>query len=487
MKKILFLCLTYCASFSQTQIGDDINGEIGSISGRSVSLSSNGTIVAIGAEQNNTNGNSSGAVRIYQNNSGIWTQLGNDINGEAALDRSGYNVSLSSNGNIVAIGATGNDGNGNASGHVRIYQYSAGVWTQIGSDIDGEAEGDTSGNYVSLSSDGTIVAIGATGNDGNGNSSGHVRIYQNSAGTWTQVGNDIDGEFANDQNGSSVSLSSSGNIVAIGATGNGGNGTNSGHVRIYQNNAGTWTQIGADINGEAAFNSSGYTVKLSSDGSKVAISAPFNSGNGAFSGHVRIYQNSAGTWTQVGNDINGEAADDYSGTGLSMSDNGNIVAIGAATNDGNGSNSGHVRIYQNISGVWTQVGNDINGEAADDNSGVSVSLSNDGSTLAIGAYLNDGNGSQSGHVRVYGLSELLSTTNFILSNFSIYPNPTSDVLNITLEEDLQLEKVIIYNTSGQIIKNEKSKIINVSSLSKGTYLIEVVTNQGKATKSFIIE
>ena len=49
--------------------------------------------------------------------------------------------------------------------------------TQIGSDIDGEAAGDLSGYSVSLSSDGTIVAIGADYNDGNGSSSGHVRIY----------------------------------------------------------------------------------------------------------------------------------------------------------------------------------------------------------------------------------------------------------------------------------------------------------------------
>ena len=54
-------------------------------------------------------------------------------------------------------------------------------------------------------------------------------------------------------------------------------------------------------------------------------------------------------------------------------------------NDGNGTNAGHVRIYKNISGTWTQQGSDIDGEAAGDYSGVSVSLSSDGSTVAIGA------------------------------------------------------------------------------------------------------
>ena len=64
---------------------------------------------------------------------------------------------------------------------------------QQGSDIDGEAGGNESGRSVSLSSDGTTLAIGASGNDGNGSNAGHVRIYEYSAGSWTQLGADIDG------------------------------------------------------------------------------------------------------------------------------------------------------------------------------------------------------------------------------------------------------------------------------------------------------
>ena len=54
---------------------------------------------------------------------------------------------------------------------------------------------------VSLSSDGKTLAIGATDNDGNGNSSGHVRIYNYNGTAWSQLGSDIDGEAANDQSG----------------------------------------------------------------------------------------------------------------------------------------------------------------------------------------------------------------------------------------------------------------------------------------------
>ena len=92
-----------------------------------------------------------------------WMQLGQDIDGEAAGDQSGYSVSLSSDGTTVAIGAYGNDGNGYYSGHVRIYAWNSATsaWEQQGADIDGEAADDWSGWSVSLSSDGTTVAIGA--------------------------------------------------------------------------------------------------------------------------------------------------------------------------------------------------------------------------------------------------------------------------------------------------------------------------------------
>jgi hypothetical protein len=54
--------------------------------------------------------------------------------------------------------------------------------------------------------------------------------------------------------------------------------------------------------------------------------------------------------------------------------------------------------------AWTRVGSDIDGEAADDNSGSSASLSSDGSRVAIGAPSNDGGGSDAGQVRVYDLT-----------------------------------------------------------------------------------
>ena len=124
------------------------------------------------------------------------TKVGDEIDGEAVCDYSGYSVSLSSDVTTVAIGATGNGGTANYAGHVRLYSWNGTAWTKVGGDIDGEASGDGSGRSVSLSSDGTTLAIGAIYNDGTASNAGHVRVYSWNGSAWTKVGGDIDGEAA---------------------------------------------------------------------------------------------------------------------------------------------------------------------------------------------------------------------------------------------------------------------------------------------------
>jgi Flp pilus assembly pilin Flp len=491
----VMLILSSITNAQWSQIGQDIDGEsAGDWSGYSVSLSGDGSVIAIGAYQNaGYNGDSiySGHVRIYENISGTWTQLGTDIDGEAEADVSGYSVSLSGDGSVVAIGAYLNDGNGNSAGHVRIYENIAGTWTQIGSDIDGEAANDYSGISVALSADGAIVAIGAPYNSGNGTKSGHVRIYKNLAGTWTKMGTDIDGETTADESGWSVSLSADGAVVAIGAANNNGNDTTDtrrGHVRIYENIAGAWVQIGSDIDGEAEADESGRSVSLSADGTIVAIGAYQNDGNGSFAGHVRIYKNLSGIWTQIGSDIDGEAADDFSGSSVSLSADGAVVAIGAALNDGNGSNAGHVRIYKNLSGIWTQIANDIDGEAVDDQSGFSVSLSADGSIVAIGAPWNNANGIKAGHVRIYtdptiGINELNNAV-----AISLYPNPTSGKITIQCNDMQQLELLdITGKTVYEQAVSSNMLEIDISTYSKGLYFIKVTTNDAVGVEQIVLE
>ena len=106
---------------------------------------------------------------------------------------------MSSDGSIVAVGAVLNDNNNrDRSGHVRVFEFSVKDqdWFQRGGDLDGEESDDQSGQSVALSKYGSTVAIGASSNDGKGCKSGHVRVYHYSTTNenWVQRGDDIDGE-----------------------------------------------------------------------------------------------------------------------------------------------------------------------------------------------------------------------------------------------------------------------------------------------------
>ena len=202
-----------------------------------------------------------------------WFQIGSDLDGEAEEDWSGWSVSLSSDGDRVAIGASLNDGAGSGSGHVRIYEYVTSAWVQLGPDIDGEAAGDQSGYSVSLTADGNRVAIGGFANDGTATNAGQVRVYDINASSWIQVGGDIDGEASFDYLGCSVSLSANGTRLAAGGYLNDGAGTDAGHVRVYEYDSSTWVQVGSDIDGEAAGDFFGWSVSLSADGCRVAVGA----------------------------------------------------------------------------------------------------------------------------------------------------------------------------------------------------------------------
>ena len=127
-------------------------------------------------------------------------------------------VSLLGDDNVLAIGST--------ASNIQIIKRDSNIndYVQLGDNIVGEDASDYSGNSVSLLSNKNVVAIGATKNSGNGAFSGHVWVVELNGSSWVQKGNGIVGEAAYDYVGSSVSISSNKNVVATGAPANSGNG-----------------------------------------------------------------------------------------------------------------------------------------------------------------------------------------------------------------------------------------------------------------------
>ena len=389
------------ASTTIEQLGTDIDGEgSGDQAGWSVALSDDGSTLAVGSPTNDGGASDAGHVRVFTWDGTNWAQRGFDIDGEAAGDHFGYSVSLSGDGTTVAVGARLNDGTGDRAGHVRIHDWNGTNWVQRGADIDGEEIDDQSGWAVALSGDGNVVVIGAPLNGGF--NSGHARVFAWTSGAWTQRGADIDGEGDFDSLGWSVAIDEDGTTIAMGAVFNDGAGNEAGHARIFDWSNGSWIQRGNDIDGEAAGDVAGYDVALSADGNTVVVGANGNDGSANDAGHVRIFDWSNGSWIQRGNDIDGEAADDQSGVSVDVSNDGNAVVIGAPYNAGGGYNAGHARVYRWTSGAWAQSGNDIDGESFGDISGFSVTISGNGTTIAVGAPFAKRNGPTTGHARVFG-------------------------------------------------------------------------------------
>jgi len=257
------------------KIGSDIKGvHANGVYGRNV-LSEFGNIVAISSMTSDDNGVGSGHIEMHKEQNGQWVQMGDNIAGEHAGDNFGGSIALSSDGFTVAAGAiyANNDSESADTGHVRAFQYVNESWSQIGSDIDGIRQNDLQFT-VSLSSDGTIMAVGAYGNDGpSGNkiNSGSASIYKKIEGEWVQMGETIYGELSGDNLGA-VGLSSKGTVLAIGSfLANNG----AGQVNLFDYNETTslWTKSSAVIVGNTNNDNIGATIAISSDGTFVATSS----------------------------------------------------------------------------------------------------------------------------------------------------------------------------------------------------------------------
>ena len=198
------------------------------------------------------------------------------------------------------------------------------------------------------------------------------------------------GNVGGSEQGTSVSLSSDGNILAIGAI---NDDPQIGATWIFTRSGGVWTQQGAKLVGSGATGSSqqGASVSLSSDGNILAIGGPKDNN---FVGATWIFTRSGGVWTQQGAKLvgSGGIGQPNQGISVSLSGDGNTLAVG-----GTGDNVGQIGatwIFTGVGGVFTQQGAKLVGTGYLPGlvqQGSSVSLSNDGDTLAVGGRFDNYN------------------------------------------------------------------------------------------------
>ncbi|KAL3809840.1 hypothetical protein ACHAXA_009255, partial [Cyclostephanos tholiformis] len=369
--------------------------------GESVALSADASIMAIGNHHHNDD---MGSVKVYRTDDvGNRVQLGQTIYGDA-----GRSMDITPDGNTLAIGSTYRYlTNTLGIGYVRVFSLESDTnlgtryWKKIGQDIIIEGNGDQSGPPVSISEDGRMIAVGAPSYEevnGMKTDPGHVRIYHlvNNGTSWQKIGQDINGESAGDHSGASVSLSANGSTVAIGAPRHGNNGYWLGQVAVYRINSegSSWEQLGQTIYGDSWDEAFGISMDITPDGNTLAIGSGLRERVG---GGVKVFSLTSGIiWNQIGQLSVGDCIS------VSLSDDGKTLAIGMRFEESEDWYQDRVSVHRldESKSNWIQIGDDINGATGNHVLGSSVSLSADGNKVAMGSTSNEGAGD---YVRVYVL------------------------------------------------------------------------------------
>ena len=354
-----------------------VSAATGSKFGTSISSSDDGNILAIGAP------GGSGRVEIYKYTN-KWNNL-STIEGNESSSRFGTTVSLNSSGTLLVVGSPDGQFNGvdSRKGQVRVYDYISSAWTRIdSSSLFGELADSKYGEAVALSRYGRVFVIGAPGyTDGDNTAAGRVYVKRISeTNAITDVGSVITGSASGQECGQRVAISADGGIIAVSSNGTGSAGV----VRVYRLSPTGWIQLGKDIAGVNPGDRS-TNISLNGDGTRIAIGSPGTANGGVNSGSARVYayNSAADEWENFGNRISGQAAAEALGSSVALSLDGLSLTVGspgAASPDK--IDSGSVRSFRYINGLWKPVIGAFAGGVAGEKLGFSVAVSDDGLNTA---------------------------------------------------------------------------------------------------------
>ncbi len=355
--------------------------------GYSVALSGDGTTALVGAPYNTVNGNSNqGAVYVFTLSSGNWSGQKLTATDGATGDYFGASVALSSAGTTALVGALGHTVNGRNQGDAYVFTYSSGSWAQQElTALDGAA-GDSFGESVALSSDGTTALVGAPIH----NNQGAAYVFTYSSGNWTQQPDLISLDIAiGDLFGNSVALGGDATAL-VGAPYHTVNGNSyQGAAYVFALSGSSWTQQQElKASDGAADDLFGTSVALANTGTTALVGAPLSSVNGGiYQGTAYVFTLSDSSWTQQQELSEAAGADQGFGNAVALSSAGTTALVGAPLATINGMTyQGAAYAFTFSGGTWTlQQELTAADGTANDYFANSVALSGDGATALAGA------------------------------------------------------------------------------------------------------
>jgi hypothetical protein len=472
-------------TFDQELVGQNSND----LFGWSLDLSGDGYTVIIGAIDNDgaaVGAQPAGHARVYKNtynaqfNSWSWGQVGADIDGTFQDEEAGYSVAVTTNGNTVAVGSPNRN-------KTRVYDRNGNNWVQRsanGFNIYSSEDPQRAGHAVSLSGNGHILAMG-------GPLARKVWVADISAGQGmgmiTGVPIQLPGTYA----GGSLDLDENGNNMVIGAY---KANTNRGEVYVYQRSGNTWTQRGQTLQGVNNYDEFGFDVSINNNGNTIAVGIKGwddNPNNTTYEiGQTAIYDWDGSQWVQRGTAIEGSNIFDQCGYAVSLSGDGDRIAVGYRASTLAFTGAGQVRIFDWNGTTWAQNGDPILGDGVNVFCGHSVGLSDDGVVLGVGlsqgGVLTPFGGSQ-GKVWMYqGTVITTGTPSLSAVELAVLPNPASD--HITVRSELAVERLDLFDLSGkQVLGTLSLPNMDLSALPQGPYFLRVTFAGGGVGHTRIIK
>lgn len=367
------------------------DGVAGDYFGCSICASSNGNTIAVGAALNDEIGANSGTVYVYRWNSSTWVETKLSASDGTSNETFGACVSLSSDGNTLIVGAPGFDSSN--IGAAYVYYWNGSSWVETKLTASDGASGDFFGESVSISGDGNTVAVGARNDDDKGSNSGSVYIYRWNGSSWVQTKLTASDGAAGDQFGCCVSASEDGDTIAVGAR----DDDDKGSVYVYGWNGSSWNGPKFTASDGVAGDYFGWSVSLSDDGNTIVIGAVFDNSSGS----IYINHWNGSTWIETKLTSSDVATNDDFGFSVSASGNGNTIVVGAELDDDNDAYSGSAYIYCWNDSSWIETKLTASDGVFGDYFGYSVCVSGDENTIIVGAMYDDDKGTDSGSAWIY--------------------------------------------------------------------------------------
>jgi len=319
----------------------------------------------------------------------------------AASDYFGSSVSLSADGQTALVGAYRDDDESTDSGSAWVFDWNGSAWAARPKLLaPNSAASDYFGYSVSLSADGQTALVGAYGDDDLGSFSGSAWVFDWNGSVWTARPKLLapDGA-ASDRFGHSVSLSADAQTALVGAYYDNDNGSRTGSAWAFEWNGSTWTARPKLLSPDSEANDYfGSSVSLSADGQTALVGAYGDDDESTDSGSAWVFDWNGSAWaTRPKLLVPNSAAGDYFGYSVSLSADGQAALVGAYRDDDNGGNSGSALVFDWNGSAWAARPKLLAPDGTgNDYFGSSVSLSADGRTALVGAFGDDDKGADSG-------------------------------------------------------------------------------------------